>query len=371
MEELQPPPELAAQLEGHEGNPFAGEKMEKLMETMQQSMKKFDINSTDNPGFDKDFQKTLSNMQADNASFYHPNYDRIKKLQNYYNNQRLFELGVANTYLSMGDIKTAKKWLEKTPIKQYRYRYNQKTLAYDAYISGLYLTKNNDYQEAKIEFINAVNHWYFEPKSTLDIFQPLFPRNTFLLETLADIALNNNDIVTAANYIEIARHANTDNTALYGHLTNTELKELQTIIEGDYRALEKQAEKTAAKMNQKAEFKQALDASRQPKTLIAITNSPLDTLYIKTSSISTWVDDEPLFKFVKKIDTFTNLWSRCGAGAVGRSDFFFFAVQAPAGSHHGPFSGCWRPFDRRDWGYRWHAAGSGACDRRVLAAPRR
>lgn len=205
--------------------------MEKQFQSMMKNMQTGGINMDDMP------DELKNSMQETNLATHYA-YNKLKKQRNYYDNQRKFELGVAEVYLAFNKTAKANEWLSKMNIREQYVYLSNSVLAYDAYVKALYASQTKNMDEASRRFQQAVNYWYFAPKSAVDTLRPIFPSSTYILEAAANHELEQQNLQKSIGYIELARGASLENPALYGYLDKTGMKKLQENIEKNYAELE-------------------------------------------------------------------------------------------------------------------------------------
>lgn len=226
------------------------------------------------------------------------------------NGQRLFELGVAEVYLAMGDTAQAKAWFDKTSAQQTINAYSTTTLAVNAYIEARLADSEGRVDDALRHYESAVQYWYFNPFTTLDVIDARFPSTTFLLESAARYALQNGDAARSAYFIELARHASIGNPRLYGFMEDADLTVFQGRLEQDFLQLESQARQRAQELNQNAIFEKALvDSRKRRKTSSRAAMTPLMPMYTALDPLLDWLDAEGLNNFLGNLEQFNNLWS--------------------------------------------------------------
>jgi len=243
---------------------------------------------------------------------------QIENLWNMLNQQRQFQLQMAQAYITIDRLEEAQHWLQQSPYgeAEAQYRYTSKVLAIENYVTGLYQQALKQPTLASQNFRNAIEHWYFNPINALDILTDVFPSNTFLLEQAAQHEIQQGDPATAFTYIEIARQANLGNPRLYGHLGAEKLEQLQKTLEQEYSQLVAQANNNAMANDQQAAYNQALAQSNKQRTGSARgAMGPLLPLYTGLDPVLPWLESNHYHGFMKRMEIFQALYSNRGLSA--------------------------------------------------------
>jgi len=234
----------------------------------------------------------------------------VEMRRNANNDIRMFELGVAEIYIALGDQPMAKSWLDRTDMAARANEYSPKTLAFNAYVNAKYAQAINDKAKATNYYASAVDYWYFNPIGVFDLLDATFPNQAYLLEKAAKHAIDINNTAAALRYIEIARNANIGNSKLYGYLNPAELHQMQVSVERTYKTLQEKARQQAIAQGQQGKFKLALqDGEQRRSESTRNIISPLMPLYTGLDPILNWIDTTDLHAFASDIEKFNDLWS--------------------------------------------------------------
>lgn len=279
------------------GKLMSPENIAKMMPSMEQFQAELGSNAMQD-----EFSMDVSGTQVENR-------------WNLLNKNRQFQLGMAQAYIRAARFDDAKQWLARSPYRweEMQSRYSDKLLAIEGYVTGLYHQARNEHQLASQYFRGAVEHWYFNPVSALDVISRVFPSNTFLLEQAAHHEVQHGDPAIAFAYIEIARQANLGNPRLYGYVSAEKLDRLQKTLEREYTQLLALAERNAAAESKQASYAKALEKSNKQRTKSArVAMGALLPLYTGLDPILPWLKDDDLQGFMKRMETFHTLASNRG-----------------------------------------------------------
>lgn len=222
----------------------------------------------------------------------------IRRLE-FHNKHRLFELGVAEMYLRLGNVATAKKWLDKD-IKtstQDGYQYSVYVRAFESYIRAKYSQAVKKYQAASEQYAEAVRAWYSSPQTIFDSLQGVFSYRSELIDAAIEFEYQHGSKIRALDYIELSRSISIDALNVFALTTQAALEEQLQVFIGDFDNVVQSSRKSADAKNELEGFEEKLAKVNFDYHAISPENNFADLLIAKRgalvkilNTISPWVD---------------------------------------------------------------------------------
>ncbi len=236
---------------------------------------------------------------------------RVEESWQAQNQQRMFQLYMAQLQLSLDNTTNALKWLEKKPYngKLPYSSYSNVVLAYQHYVYARYHQARNKHKLASHNFKQAIEQWYFAPLPVETTVFYIFPSNTYLLEQAAIHEVENGDQMLAFTYIEVARQASLGNPRLYGYLDDHKLELFKRNTQQMFNKLVDLAGSRAVEQGQHDAYSIAKQQSQKRRASSMRSKSgPLLPLYAGLAPFLQWLDLKDYGDFTQRMTLFQTLY---------------------------------------------------------------